>query len=137
MGTQLQYKTKQKEILLDYLRSVKGSHFTAADVCGYFKTKDAAIGQSTVYRRLEQLVDEGILNKYTVDGSSAACFEYIGEDGCGQEEVCYHCKCEKCGTLLHLHCEEIGEIQDHLLKDHQFRMDPRRTVFYGLCEKCR
>jgi hypothetical protein len=23
-----------------------------------------------------------------------------------------------------------------MLKEHRFRMDPLRTVFYGLCEQC-
>ena len=29
------------------------------------------------------------------------------------------------------------EIQNHLMKDHQFRLDPLRTVLYGLCEECK
>ena len=136
MNTKTSYKTKQKEILVNYLASKKGTHFTAGEICDYMKSQGETIGQSTVYRRLESLVDEGILNKYTVDGTSPACFEYVGEESHG-EEVCYHCKCEKCGKLIHLHCEEMKEIQEHLLKGHQFMMDPKRTVFYGLCEQCR
>ena len=45
-------------------------------------------------------------------------------------------KCEKCGKLIHLHCDELEEIQTHILKEHRFKMDPMRTVFYGLCENC-
>ena len=51
--------------------------------------------------------------------------------------TCFHCKCEKCGKLIHLHCEELQEIQSHLLGEHGFQLDPRRTVLYGLCEGCR
>ncbi len=137
VNTRSQYKTKQKEILLNYLASAPGVHFTAGDVCEYMKTQGEPIGQSTVYRRLESLVDEGILNKYTVDGSSPACFEYVGAESHGKEHICFHCKCEKCGKLIHLHCDEMEEIQKHLFKNHKFQMDPKRTVFYGLCEKCR
>lgn len=137
MDTKAKYKTKQREVLLGFLSASPGKHFTAGEICEYMKSQGEAIGQSTVYRRLEALVDEGILNKYIMDGNSPACFEYIGEDGHENEEVCFHCKCEACGTLIHLHCEELEEIGTHLLKDHQFRMDPKRTVFYGLCEKCR
>lgn len=137
METKTNYKTKQKEILMNYLQTIPGVHFTAGDICEYMKTQGAQVGQSTIYRRLEQLVDEGVLNKYIVDGASAACFEYMEKGSHGNEEVCYHCKCEKCGKLIHLHCDEIKEIQRHLLKGHQFQMDPRRTVFYGLCETCK
>lgn len=122
---------------MKYLESMPQVHFTAGDICEYFKSKGTPVGQSTIYRHLESLVDEGILNKYIVDGTSPACFEYLGRENCGEEMSCYHCKCEKCGKLIHLHCEEIEEIQKHLFRDHQFQMDPKRTVFYGLCEKCR
>ena len=136
MNPRPKYKTKQREILLDYLETVPGVHITAGDVCDYFKARGAAIGQATVYRQLERLVDEGIVNKYVIDGVSSACFEYVGAESHGGAEVCFHCKCEKCGRLIHLHCEELEEIQSHMLAEHSFRLDPVRTVFYGLCEQC-
>lgn len=122
--------------MIGYLKSVEGVHITASDVCNYFKEQGAAIGQSTVYRQLESLVDEGLINKYIIDANSPACFEYIGDDCHKDGEVCYHCKCEKCGKLIHLKCDELFRIQDHLYEEHRFRLDPKRTVFYGVCEKC-
>ena len=137
MESRSKYKTKQKEILMNYLASMPGEHFTAGDICEYFRSQGEPIGKATVYRRLESLVDEGILNKYTVDGTSPACFEYMGPDSHGEDHVCFHCKCEKCGKLIHLHCSEMQEIQEHLYKSHKFRMDPKRTVFYGICDDCK
>ena len=106
MNTRSKYKTKQREILLGYLETVPGVHITASDVCEYFKAQGAKIGQSTVYRQLEEA------------------------------EVCFHCKCEKCGKLIHLHCDELEDIRVHLEQEHHFKMDPLRTVFYGLCDQC-
>ena len=137
MGFRSEYKTKQKEILLDYLRSVPGVHVTAGQVVKYFEEHDTPIAQSTIYRQLEKLVDEGVINKYTIDGSSPACFEYVGTELSGGSEPCIHCKCEKCGILIHLRCDEIKELQSILLIDHKFELNPTRTVLYGLCEKCR
>ena len=136
MPTRSKYKTKQRDLLLKYLESVSGKHITANDVCEYFKEQGDAIGQSTVYRQLERLVDEGIINKYIIDSNSPACFEYIGGDCHDDDEVCFHCKCEKCGRLIHLHCDELSGIGKHLFDEHDFKMDPMRTVFYGLCENC-
>lgn len=130
------YKTKQREMLISYLSSVSGEHITAGDVCEYFKEQGVSIGQATVYRQLESLVDEGIVNKYMIDANSPACFEYMGEEIHAGAGICFHCKCSKCGKLLHLHCEELMEIQDHLQKEHGFMLDPKRTVFYGICEEC-
>ena len=137
MSTRSKYKTKQREILLDYLRATSGAHITAGDVCAYFKAQGAPIGQATVYLQLESLVDEGIISKYTVDGSSPACFEYVGAESHSHAEVCFHCKCEKCGKLIHLNCDELEAIQSHLFSEHRFLMDPMRTIFYGLCDQCR
>ena len=137
MDSKSKYKTKQRECLLSYLETIPGKHFTAGDICDLFKAQGQPIGQSTVYRQLEQLVDEGLLNKYILDAGSPACFEYIGADTHCEGEICFHCKCEKCGKLIHLHCDDLIEIQSHLLKEHNFTLDPLRTVFYGLCEDCR
>ena len=137
MSTRSKYNTKQKNELIQYLQSVPGIHITAADVCEYFKSRGSTIGQSTIYRQLESLVDEGVVNKYIIDGISPACFEYVGAESHQPSDVCFHCKCEKCGRLIHLHCEDLEEIQRHLLEQHGFMIDPMRTVFYGLCDDCR
>ena len=109
MSVKVKYKTQQRDILLRYLQSVPGIHFTASDVYSHFKKLVAPTGQSTIYRQLESLVDEGILNKYIIDGNSPACFEYVGPDVHVDMEICFHCKCEKCGKLIHLHCSELEE----------------------------
>ena len=31
----------------------------------------------------------------------------------------------------------LEELQTHLYAEHSFRLDPTRTVFYGLCDACR
>ena len=136
MPSKVKYRTKQREILLDYLKTIPGVHITAGDVCEYFREQGSSIGQSTIYRQLEQLVDEGILNKYTIGAGSPACFEYVDGESHGDRETCFHCKCEKCGKLIHLHCHEIEELKEHLQGHHGFSLDPIRTVFYGLCGQC-
>lgn len=133
-----QYKTKQREALLSYLMTVPGEHVTAADVCSHFRERGASIGTATVYRHLESLVDEGLVSKYIIDGASPACFEYLGaEHPHGRDEICFHCKCEKCGKLIHLHCDELAGIGAHLAAHHGFAINPMRTVFYGICDACR
>ena len=137
MTQKVKYKTRQREELLEYLETVPGVHITVNDVCEYFRRSGRPIGTTTVYRQMERLVDEGILGKYIIDGMTPACFEYMPEHaGEGQHATCFHCKCDRCGKLIHLHCGELEEIQHHLLKEHGFRLNPRRTVFYGLCEEC-
>jgi Fur family ferric uptake transcriptional regulator len=35
-----------------------------------------------------------------------------------------------------MHCEELNEIGEHLLKEHNFKLNSMRTVFYGMCDEC-
>jgi len=136
MAVRSKYKTKQRKLLLDYFRRSPGEHITAGDVCAYLKSQGSAIGLSTVYRQLESLVDEGLLQKYIIDSNTPACFEYVGMESHEECGPCYHCKCEKCGRLIHLKCGEVEQIQQHLFTEHQFKLNPLRTVFYGICQDC-
>ena len=130
------YNTKQREMLLGYLESQKRAHITVADVCEYFKEHGSPMGQATVYRQMEKLVDDGLVSKYIVDVGSPACFEYVGEHSHAGEGTCFHCRCEICGSIIHMHCDELSLIKGHLFEEHGFKLDPFRTVFYGICEDC-
>ncbi len=131
------YRTKQKELLLSYLKETGGQHFTVEDVCAHFAKEDETIGVATVYRYLDKMVGEGSVAKYVIDEHSAACFEYRGESACMEAAPHFHLKCEKCGTLIHLQCDELSAVQTKLFEDHGFELNPMRTVFYGVCADCR
>ena len=128
------YRTKQMAELLELMKSQAGRHLTVHEICGLLEEKGASVGMTTVYRNLEKLVDQGIIAKYTIDGTTSACFEYVPEKG--EKQLSYHCKCEKCGRLIHLRCDEVKGLQQHMAQNHGFTMDPLRTVFYGICSDC-
>ena len=130
------YRTKQREELLEYLKSLRGEHITASLIADHFRAQGSAIGTATIYRQLDQMVAEGLVCKYVVDANTPACFEYIPADDHAHHEACFHCKCEECGKLFHMHSEELEELQEELKSNHRFSMDLRRTVFYGVCETC-
>lgn len=130
----LKYKTKQRENLLNYLKQNKKEHITAEQIIKHFKSIGNPIGKSTVYRYLDSLVCENIIRKYINQERGSACFQYIENN-----ETCtnhYHMKCTKCGDLIHLNCEEISELQNHIFKEHGFELDICKTVLYGTCSKC-
>ena len=129
------YKTKQQALILTYLKSIQGVHFTAEDVRQHFENKGVAIGIATIYRQLEKFVADGILQKYFIDEHSACCFEYSGEN-CNLDEAHFHLKCEKCGRLIHLECQDLEDLTQHLKTEHGFTINPYRTVLYGVCDEC-
>lgn len=111
-----------------------GVHMNVWEIHAKLEEKGTSVGLTTLYRNLDRMVDEGLVNKYTIDGHGPACYEFIDRTGeCGES---YHCRCEICGKLIHLHCDEVAGLRDHMLKEHGFRLDPKRTVFYGVCPDC-
>ena len=135
MNERGKYKTKHHDQLIEYLKTIKGEHFTVEDIHLHSCNSGNNIGTATIYRNLERMVDEGCVNKYIIDPGNPACFEYVNPEE-HKENTCYHLRCEKCGKLIHLHCEEIEEFNNHMFEEHKFRINPMRTVFYGVCEEC-
>ena len=135
METKAGYRTKAREQLLTYMKSSHGEHHTAAEIREHFEAEGAPIGMATIYRQLERFVDEGVIQKYTLGPGESACNAYIEKT-----EQCvshFHCRCEDCGRLIHLDCEELREIRTHLARHHGFEWNVGKTVFYGLCDQCR
>ncbi len=134
MGHRTTYRTRAQEELLTYLKATPGQHHTAAELKEHFDRQETPIGTATIYRQLERFVQEGIVRKYVVGPGECACYAYEEAHAC---ESHFHCRCDVCGKLIHLNCEELREIQAHLLEHHGFAWDAGRTVFYGVCDQCR
>ena len=134
MEKKFKYKTKQREHILNYLKTNEKNHVTAEEIIEYFKSIENPIGKSTVYRYLDNLVAENIIRKYISQERGSACFQYIkNQESCNNH---YHMKCIKCGALLHLECNEITDLQNHILQNHNFKLDICKTVLYGTCNNC-
>ena len=61
-----------------------------------------------------------------------ACWQYCD---CHAHRDCILLKCEVCGAIQHMDCGHLGELYQHVLQQHHFRINPRRTLFYGLCDR--
>ncbi|MEM5769668.1 MAG: transcriptional repressor, partial [Bacillota bacterium] len=115
------YNTKQSEAILAYLISLNGEHATAAQIAQHFASKQTPIGLATIYRQLDRLVEQGRVSKYTLDGSSGACYQYLSN-----EQACHqiHLKCEACGAVLHLQCDIVESVPQHVYEEHAFLINP-------------
>ena len=133
MAGKAKYRTQAQESLLNYLKASPGKHFTAAELRDHFAAQDRPIGTATIYRRLERFVEEGSIQKYSLGPGDSACYAYVENQQCAAHS---HCKCEVCGRLIHLNCDELPEIETYLRERHGFTWNPGKTVFYGICEQC-
>lgn len=130
------YKTQQKTELMSYLEEMKGKHVTVNQIIKHFSEIGVQIGVTTIYRQLNKLVDTGKVKKYFIDEISGSCFEFVDENHGISESTHFHLKCEICDKLIHFECREVLELQNHVRDEHDFIIDPVRTVFYGICKQC-
>lgn len=127
----MQYNTKQKERVTAVLREANGAHLTAEQIAAAL----SPIGLSTVYRQLDRLTEQGVVRRFFVEEGVRACYQYVGEDGACRNH--YHLKCSVCGALLHVECSVLDEMAQHVFVHHGFRVQPEKTVLYGVCAECR
>ena len=87
------YKTRQRQAILDFLIEKKDEHVTVGNISEHLEKDGVKVGTTTIYRHLDKLLEQGLVRKYTVDGTTSACFQYAD-----QTEKCmenFHLKCEK------------------------------------------
>lgn len=127
------YNTKQQEMLSAYLMSLEGKHVSAQDISDYFRSQGEKIGVTTIYRRLEKLIDEGKVQKFITGAGEPACFQYVT---CENHHEHFHLKCSGCGKLVHLECRLTEDLLQHVSDEHGFAIDSTKTVLYGTCKSC-
>ena len=110
------YNTKQRDEIVEFFSRHRGSCFTAKDI---ITSGEVTVGEATVYRTLTKLANQGVLKRFTGDGSGA-CYQLMDEQKCSSH---FHLKCDRCQ-------------KQHIEKNHGFAVDVGRTVIYGLCSDC-
>ena len=122
------YKTKQKDLILNEIKNRK-SEFKAQDIYEYLNKE---VGLTTIYRLIDKLVKEGLLNK-TIGDDNIAYYQYL--EKCEHENH-FYLKCEKCGNIIHVDCDCITELMSHIAREHKFKTNSEHIIINGICEKC-
>jgi Fur family ferric uptake transcriptional regulator len=122
------YRTRQKDIILSFIKAGGDRHMTAGEIAAGLSGQ---VGVTTVYRTLEKLENSGEVRKFIAEEGKSACYQYVPESG--QCNMHFHLKCLDCGRLIHLDCEFMNELDEHIRCDHGFTVDSSRTVLYGHC----
>ena len=133
MSSSRQYKTKQKELILDCIRMHQGSFITIKDVLNALESRHEKVGTATIYRNLERLEEEGIIARCVIEGIDGVCYRYLPDS---PDDVYFFLKCEHCGDHSPIDCGELQHLYEHVIEHHHVRINPAKTVLYGLCEKC-
>jgi len=130
-----EYKTKNKQIILEYLKNNANVSITVKDICKYFADTGDSINITTIYRYLDKLSSEGTVMKYTSDDGKSFCFKYMDENRDCHEH--FHLQCRSCGKIIHLDCSYMDDIIKHISDCHDFDLKCDNSVLYGKCHECR
>ncbi len=129
-----EYKTKQRSLILEYLKANSNKCILIDDIYRDLLLQNKRIGKTTVYRTLTKLLNEGKAMKFTNENGEGALFKYRDEECRQQNHI--HLKCLSCDKIIHLDCSFIDDLKTHLAEDHEFQLDESKTVIYGYCKTC-
>jgi len=122
------YKTKQKDQILNIIKSFN-HEFTVKEV---YDSLEESIGLTTIYRMVDKLVSEGVINK-SISKDNITFYQYLGK--CEHENH-FYLKCEKCNKLEHVDCDCIINLWNHIIENHKFTPSKDQIIINGICTKC-
>lgn len=119
--------TRQKQAILEYLRSVT-SHPNAAALYEEMRKRMPNISLGTIYRTLGVLHEEGLIQELPYED----CSRYDG-----RTDRHYHISCLSCGRVSDAEVgPELGDLTN-LAQAPQFQVVGHRLEFLGYCSQCR
>jgi len=126
------YTTKQQQAVMACLEARHRELISVNELAEELRTAGDPVGLATIYRQLEKLEKSGHIHK--VNTEEGAFYQYC-DHGEGDRD-CFLLKCTGCGRILHLDCSHLKPLYEHLEREHHFLIDPRFTMFSGLCDVC-
>lgn len=123
--------TREREFIVEYVFSTH-EHFDSDQLVKRLDENNdgISVSRATVYRTLKQLVKAGLLRKVARPNGRDV---YEHDYGYPQHD---HLVCNKCGTLIEFHNDEISTIVEQLAAAEGFITSSHRLEVYGLCRDC-
>lgn len=124
----IQRNTIQKTLILNTVNDMR-SHVTADEVYDEVVKAHPSISKGTVYRNLNQLVQNGEIKKIEVpsgaDRFDYRCFEH------------YHVKCLKCGGIFDVEMDAVKNLERNIKDAQGFEFSGYDIMFKGICPTCK
>lgn len=119
--------TKQKRIILEELEN-DYTHPTIQKLYKKIQKRDSSIGQATVYRNVNKLVDEGKVLKISL-GNGIEHYD-------GHCHTHYHLLCTKCEKIYDLEDQDEYLLRKRMEDKYHIRINKSKIVFEGVCRGC-
>jgi Fur family ferric uptake transcriptional regulator len=122
------HRTRSQDRILKVLKTLNRA-ISAQDLYVELRNCDQAMGLATVYRALEALKLEGVVQARAVAGGGEALYSLIQEDK-------HHLTCLRCGGSIPIDECPVHELETQLNQSYQFKIYYHMLEFFGLCTQC-
>jgi Fur family ferric uptake transcriptional regulator len=120
-------RTRSRDRILDLLKSLNRA-ISAQDLYIELRNRDQSMGLATVYRALEALKLEGLVQVRTL-GSGESLYSSVQRDQ-------HHLTCLNCRESIVLNECPVHQLESELQDSHQFKIYYHTLEFFGLCDRC-
>jgi Fur family ferric uptake transcriptional regulator len=120
-------RTRSQERILNLLKTLDQA-ISAQDLYVQLRNHDQAMGLATVYRALEGLKLEGVVQARTI-ASGESLYSLVQEDR-------HHLTCVQCGNSIAIDQCPVHDLEEQLHKSYQFKIYYHMLEFFGLCRQC-
>ncbi|MBN1264652.1 MAG: transcriptional repressor [Anaerolineales bacterium] len=119
--------TPQREIIIREMTSCK-RHLTAEEIYRNVQAFSKAINLTTVYRTLDFLFQEGLINRTEIRGVVIYAAEEHGQH--------VHLICRRCSAVISADHKLMQSLEDSLIERYTFTPDLEHIAIFGLCKEC-
>jgi Fur family transcriptional regulator, ferric uptake regulator len=120
-------RTRSQERILNVLKSLNRA-ISAQDLYIELRHREMSMGLATVYRALEALKLDGMVQVRTL-ANGEALYSLIQEDR-------HHLTCLQCGSSIAINECPVHDLEQELNQTHQFKIYYHMLEFFGVCEDC-
>ncbi len=128
------YATEKRAVILEYLMNHCDEDVSVKDIEQYTNSKGISVNTTTIYRYLDKLIETGKVLKHVSEQDNRSTFQYVRDNHSCHNHL--HMKCTGCGKIFHMDCGFMNEFQEHIFKHHQFILECKTSMLYGMCKSC-
>jgi Fur family transcriptional regulator, ferric uptake regulator len=120
-------RTRSQDRILDLLKSLNRA-ISAQDIYVELRSRSESMGLATVYRSLEALKLEGVVQVRTL-ANGESLYSTVQQDK-------HHLTCLQCGASLAIDECPVHQLEHELNDSYQFKIFYHTLEFFGLCTNC-
>ncbi len=122
--------TKHRNSVLEVIEA-ENQPITAEDIYIELKNKGISINLSSVYRILDTLVENSLINKYVIGENNKTSYEI------NSLKHKHHLICTRCNRVFPLDNCPLKTYEEQLESSLDFEITGHKLEIYGICSDCK